>query len=130
MQTYYNKFFEIEGENPYNYLAMEEFEFINDEFSFLEELKNSSCYKEMKYLSEEIEKDEELLSLAKKRDVAFKVAQSTEDEEKKHQLLVEFSRLDDELKEKPLMKEYLARYQAIRRLLNHLQDGLMKEIKI
>ncbi len=123
-------FLELKGRITYNYQVMEEFEFIEDEFSFLEELKNSSYYTEMKKLSEEIEKDEELVSLAKKRDALYKSAQDIEDPEKKHEILVEFAKIDDELKDKPLMKEYLVRYQALRKLLNHLQDGLMKEIKI
>lgn len=104
--------------------------FIENEFSFIDDVKNSSCYREMKELSDQIEHDSHLQSLAKKRDDVFLSAQNIEDEAQKKEMLKEFARIDDEIKNDPLVIEYLDRYTQLRRMLNHLQDALLREIKI
>lgn len=104
-------------------------EFAEEEFQFIEALKNSSLYQEMKSLSNKIDDDPELVSLSQKRDSYLQEADKEKDPEKKKALLIEFNKTDEELRSKPLMKEYLERYQQIRHLLNHLSDELTKEIK-
>ena len=108
---------------------MDESKFIEEEFDFLESVKNSSLYQEMVSLAKKIDEDEELSSLAKKRDNFFLLADQEKDKEKKREYLVQFKEQDDLLRNSPLMKEYLEKYNALRQLLNHLQDGLTKEMK-
>lgn len=101
---------------------------MEEEFAFLEKLRNTTTYQEMVELSRRMDEDESLKDLSTKRDSYFQLADSTKDEEKKHEYLLKFNQLDEELRNHPMMKEYLKRYQEIRKLLNHLQDGLTKEI--
>ena len=108
---------------------MDESKFIEEEFDFLESVKNSSLYQEMVSLAKKIDEDEELSSLAKKRDNFFLLADQEKDKEKKREYLLQFKEQDDLLRNSPLMKEYLEKYNALRQLLNHLQDGLTKEMK-
>ncbi len=129
MQNYYSKNFEFVDTNYYNYFAMDESKFIEEEFDFLESVKNSSLYQEMVSLAKKIDEDEELSSLAKKRDNFFLLADQEKDKEKKREYLLQFKEQDDLLRNSPLMKEYLEKYNALRQLLNHLQDGLTKEMK-
>ncbi len=129
MQNYYSKNFEFVDTNYYNYFAMDESKFIEEEFDFLESVKNSSLYQEMVSLAKKIDEDEELSSLAKKRDDFFLLADQEKDKERKREYLLQFKEQDDLLRNSPLMKEYLEKYNVLRQLLNHLQDGLTKEMK-
>ncbi len=108
---------------------MDESKFIEEEFDFLESVKNSSLYQEMVSLAKKIDEDEELSSLAKKRDDFFLLADQEKDKERKREYLLQFKEQDDLLRNSPLMKEYLEKYNVLRQLLNHLQDGLTKEMK-
>ncbi len=108
---------------------MDESKFIEEEFSFLENVKNSSLYQDMLSLAKRIDEDEELSSLAKKRDEFFLLADQEKDKNMKREYLLQFKKQDDLLRNMPLMKEYLEKYNTLRQLLNHLQDGLTKEMK-
>ena len=114
---------------PYNYFAMEEIEFMNEEFQFLESFKNSENYQEMKKLSEKIYQDDRLVSLSEERDSYIAMAEKETDEKKKHDYLVLSNQKDEELRRNPLMAEYLDRYQKLRHILVMISDRLTKEIK-
>lgn len=129
MRNYYSKNFEILDTNYYNYSAMDESKFMEEEFAFLESVKKSSLYQEMVSLAKKIDEDEELSSLAEKRDEFFFLADQEQDKDKKREYLLQFKKQDDLLRKSPLMKEYLEKYNMLRQLLNHLQDGLTKEMK-
>ncbi len=109
---------------------MTETEFQNEEFEFLENLKNSSLYQRMKQLSREINYDENLNKLAEERDSYLAKADSEQDPIKKRELLITFNQKDNELRSSPLMAEYLSLYQSLRSILTHLADALTKEIKL
>ena len=104
-------------------------EFLEEEFKFLEMLKNTSVYRRMKELSKEISLNVDLTELASERDSYLEQASNEENAEKKHDLLVLFNKKDNELRSHPLMKEYLALYSSIHSRLSHLSNLLTKEIK-
>lgn len=108
---------------------MEEIEFMNEEFRFLESFKNSKIYLEMKELSSKIYRDEKLVSLSEERDSYIAMAEKENDEKKKHELLVMSNQKDEELRKNPLMAEYLVRYQQLIHVLVMISDRLTKEIK-
>ena len=107
---------------------MTETEFIDKEYQLIEDIKNSELYKKYKALSREIENDEQLLSLAKERDDILKMADNEKDSTKKKELLLQFAQKEKEIDSVPLMREYKEVYQAVRKLINHLTNGLNKEI--
>lgn len=108
---------------------MTDLEFIDEEFQFLDKVKHCSSYLRMKEISYEIEKDEKLISLAKERDSYFSKSLNEEEEEKKQNLLLLFSQKDDELRNQPLMKEYLSLYQPLQKLMRKLSDELTRKMK-
>lgn len=107
---------------------MTETEFIDKEYQLIEDIKKSELYKKYKALSKEIENDKQLLSLAKERDDILKIADSEKDSTKKKELLLQFAQKEKEIDSVPLMQEYKEAYQAVRKLINHLTNGLNKEI--
>lgn len=126
---YYIKFFEKKDKYTYNYLAMTENEFLQEEFQFLDDIKNSSLYRHMMELSNKINENNELILLATERDRCLEEADKEADKDKKHSLLVRFNKLDNELKQHPLMVEYLQAYHALHQLIAKLSSGLTKEVK-
>lgn len=103
-------------------------EFSELELKFLSDLKESDLYKEYKSLSLMIDKNEELNTLSKERDELVKKADSESDYDNKRTLLKQYLDKQAEIENNPLMKEYLEKYEKIRKILNHLSDGLNKEI--
>ena len=126
---YYIKFFEKKDKYTYNYLAMNENEFLQEEFQFLDDIKNSSLYHHMLEVSDKINENEELILLAKERDHALEEADKESDKDNKHALLVKFNKLDNELKNHPLMVDYLQTYHTLHQLIAKLSSGLTKEVK-
>lgn len=107
---------------------MTEEEFIQEENEFLTAVRESALYRRTKELSEKIDQDSKLCSLAKQRDDFYERSTYLEKEEKQ-KLLLEFKKLDDELRRDPLVSEYLACYQEMRKILGHLSDLFAKELK-
>lgn len=107
---------------------MNDSEFIELEYRFLDDLKSSDIYKEMKRLSKLIDEDDELRRLGEERDEFLTLADKEKDPEKKKELLLSFNQKDKEIRENALMKEYLFYYEKVRRILIHLSDGLNKEL--
>ncbi len=108
---------------------MTDLEFMNEEFQFLDKVKHCSSYLRMKEISQEMEKDEKLFSLAKERDSYFSKSLNEKEEDKKRNLLLLFSQKDEELRNYPLMKEYLSLYQPLQKLMRKLSDELTRKIK-
>lgn len=107
---------------------MKETDFIEREFAFLDDFRSSELYRECKDLSHRINEDETLLRLDKEREEILKSADAQQDPEKKRALLVAYKEKDEEIRHTPLMMEYLDRYERLRKILNRLTDGLIKEI--
>lgn len=107
---------------------MTENEFLNEEFEFLEKVKSSSLYQRMITLSKQIDTDKRLVSIAEERDSFLQQAEKEKDSIRKKELLLSFNKKDNELRETPLMAEYLSLYQTLRLLLTRLADSLTKEI--
>lgn len=109
-------------------MNMKEQEFIEREFAFLDNIKASALYQECKTLSDQINKDENLLRLDHEREEILKSADAEKDEEKKRALLIAYKEKDEEIRHTSLMQEYLVRYEKLRKILNRLTDGFIKEI--
>ena len=103
-------------------------EFSELELKFLSDLKESDLYNEYKSLSLKIDENEELNTLSKERDDLVKKADSESDSDRKRTLLKQYLDKQAEIENHPLMKKYLEKYERIRKILNHLSDGLNKEI--
>ena len=103
-------------------------EFSELELKFLSDLKESDLYNEYKSLSLKIDENEELNTLSKERDDLVKKADSESDSDRKRALLKQYLDKQAEIENHPLMKEYLEKYERIRKILNHLSNGLNKEI--
>ena len=50
------------------------------------------------------------------------------DQKKKEELMSDFKKKEQEINETDLMKEYRIYYEKVRRIINHLTNGLNKEI--
>lgn len=109
---------------------MNNIEFQEKEFIFIEHLKNSSIYKQLKDLSKQIDNDEFLTALASSRDEYLQKADLTTDKEEKKQLLIKFNEKDKELNNQPLIQEYLTAYSQVNQILRYLADKLTEEINL
>ena len=107
---------------------MTEEEFLQEENEFLTAVRESALYRRTKELSDKIDQDPRLCSLAKQRDDFYERSAYAESEEKQ-KLLLEFKRLDDGLRNDPLVSEYLACYQEMRKILGHLSNLFAKELQ-
>jgi cell fate (sporulation/competence/biofilm development) regulator YlbF (YheA/YmcA/DUF963 family) len=107
---------------------MTEEEFIQEEDEFLDTLRNSAIYKKTKELSDQIDKDPRLNDLATRRDDFYERSTYVSGEEQE-KLIAEFKRLDDEFRSDPVVAEYIAYYQEMRRVLGHLSNLFTKELR-
>lgn len=107
---------------------MTEEEFIQEEAEFLDTLRNSAIYKKTKELSDQIDKDPRLNDLATRRDDFYERSTYVSGEEQE-KLIAEFRRLDDEFRSDPVVAEYIAYYQEMRRVLGHLSNLFTKELR-
>ncbi len=98
--------------------------FYLEELSFIEEVRNSSLYQKMMTLSKQIDQDEEIKNLASKRDDCYKNASSLSDQEREI-LLKEAKLLDDKIKEKEIVKEYLSVRAELKRTLKPIEDKIL-----
>lgn len=107
---------------------MTEQEFIIEELNFLDHIKESNLYKTCKNLSFQIDNNEQLHRLNKEKEQILLQADQEKDQSKKRDLLIAYAKKDDEIRLHPLMQQYLNYYEKIKKILNHLTDGLIKEI--
>ena len=107
---------------------MNETEFIEKEIVLIEDIKSSSIYLRYKELSKMIEEDSNLISFCKERDEILLKIDSASDQKKKEGLMSDFKKKEQEINETDLMKEYRVYYEKVRRIINHLTNGLNKEI--
>lgn len=112
----------------YNFDVMNETEFIEKEIGLIEDIKSSSIYLRYKELSKMIEEDSNLISLCKERDEILLKIDSASNQKKKEELMSDFKKKEQEINETDLMKEYRIYYEKVRRIINHLTNGLNKEI--
>jgi cell fate (sporulation/competence/biofilm development) regulator YlbF (YheA/YmcA/DUF963 family) len=112
----------------YNETAMENEEFLDEELQFLEDLRNSACYQDMQRFSDAISADATLSAFAQKRDQAYQKAAETSDESQKRTFLIQAKELDDQLKSSPKVKAYLIAYDRVRKVIDTLNNGILKEI--
>ncbi len=101
--------------------------FYLEELAFIDELKSSDNYLKLKRLSKEIDDDITLNSLAKERDECYQLANDAKDDNRA--LLIKAKELDDELKQHPLVKEYLKQYQEIKAVLKIIEEGILLKLK-
>ena len=104
-------------------------EFKDSEIDFIEEFKNSSLYKRNKELSNLISLNDELNKLAEERDNLYYLASSEEDEEKKREYLVKAKENNDKINDNELVKEYLQTYNELKKILNIINEGILKDLK-
>ena len=114
---------------PYNISAMNQEQFKKEEEEVLDKIKSSSYFKKAKELSGKISEDEELVRLAKKRDDAYLMAATTEDESLKHEKEIEAKRANDALLSSDIVKEYMENYKTIKDILNRINRGILEELK-
>lgn len=108
---------------------MTQTEFIEKEFQFLQQVKDTDIYKRLIALSKEIDGNQNLAALSKERDAFFLKADQEEDKIKKREYLILFNQKDEELRSSPLMKEYLSLYEALQSIFRELSIQLTKEMK-
>ncbi len=107
---------------------MTETEFIEKEIKLIEDIQSSDVYLHYKELSKKVEDDPTLLSLSKERDEILLKIDSAKDKEEKENLILLYHRKEKEIESTNLMKEYKFYYEKIKTIINHLSDGLNKEI--
>lgn len=107
---------------------MTETEFIEKEIKLIEDIKSSDVYLRYKELSKEVEDDPILQSLSKERDEMLLKIDSTKDKEEKEKLILLYQKKEKEIESVDLMKEYKIYYEKIKKIINHLSNGLNKEI--
>ena len=96
------------------------------ELELISHIKTSKLYQKLQYLSAQISADEELNKLAKERDDCY---QRANDVKENRDLLIQAKILDDTIKNKPLVLEYLSCYNQLKKILNILEEGILKKIK-
>lgn len=104
-------------------------DFLKEENAFLKELEDSTIYRKTKELSKQIEDDEELQHLSKERDSFYEQSYQTSDPKKKEEYQKKGKEIDDRIQNHPLVKEYNFYYQEVRKVLNHLNSRIFKELK-
>lgn len=107
---------------------MTDTEFIEKEIKLIEDIKSSDVYLRYKELSRMVENDSTLLSLSKERDEILLKMDSSKDKEEKEKLILLYHKKEKEIESVDLMKEYKLYYEKIKKIINHLSDGLNKEI--
>lgn len=107
---------------------MTETEFIEKEIKLIEDIKSSDVYLRYKELSKEVEDDPILQSLSKERDEILLKIDSIKDKEAKEKLILLYQKKEKEIESVDLMKEYKIYYEKIKKIINHLSNGLNKEI--
>ncbi len=106
---------------------MDSSEFYLEELDFIEEIKSSDSYLKLKRLSKEIDDNKTLNALAKERDECYQLANDAKDDNKS--LLIKAKKLDDGLRNHPLVKEYLKQYQEVKNILKIIEEGILLKIK-
>ncbi len=109
---------------------MKDEEFIEEEYKFIEDLKNSDIYKEMKRLSKEIDLDLNLNNLKKERDEALELylSNETSDEDKERYLSV-YKEKEKQIAEDPLVIAYLDYYKRVKNILKIVEENILLEAK-
>ncbi len=109
---------------------MKDEEFIEEEYQFIDDLKNSDIYKEMKRLSREIDLNLELNKLKDERDKALELYLSNEtSSEDKEKYLVVYKEAEKKISEDPLVIEYLDYYNRVRKILKIVEENILRESK-
>ncbi len=109
---------------------MKDEEFIEEEYQFIDDLKNSDIYKEMKRLSREIDLSLELNKLKDERDKALELYLSNEtSSEDKEKYLVVYKEAEKKISEDPLVIEYLDYYNRVRKILKIVEENILRESK-
>lgn len=101
--------------------------FYLEELDFIDSLKDSPQYQRLKELSKEIDEDEELVSLAKRRDDYYQRAYAFE--VPPQELLIEAKRCDDEIHSHQSVKEYMKVYKEIKDILKIVEEGILQKAK-
>ena len=104
-------------------------EFKSLEEKTLEDIKNSSFFKNAKKLSDQISEDPALQALAKGRDDAYLIAATTDDLELRRKKEIEAKEFNDKLLNSDIVKEYLENYKTIKELLNKINENILMEFR-
>lgn len=113
----------------YNIHMMNQELFKNEEEEVLSKITSSSYFRRAKDLSEQISSVPELIALSKKRDDAYVVAATTDDENLRREKEIEAKKANDELLSFDIVKEYMENYLTIKELLNKINDEILKELR-
>lgn len=103
--------------------------FKNEEEEVLLKITSSSYFRKAKELSEKISSVPELIALSKKRDDAYVVAATTDDENLRREKEIEAKKANDALLSSDVVKEYMENYLTIKELLNKINDEILKELR-
>ena len=103
-------------------------EFIEEEYKFIDDLKNSDVYKEMKRLSKEIDLNPNLNNLKKERGEALEMYLSKETSaEDKQKYLSVYKEREKQISEDPLVIGYLDCYNRVRNILKIVEQKILLE---
>lgn len=107
---------------------MTETEFIEKEIKLIEDIKSSDVYLRYKELSKKVENNPTLIELSKERDEILLKIDVTKEKKEKERLVLLYQKKIKEIESTDLMKEYKIYYEKVKKIINHLTDGLNKEI--
>ena len=97
--------------------------------SFIFDLLDSKLYKNYLQCKKKMEEDEDLKKLSEKRSNLFLKAHEENDENKKREYLLEFSKLTDEIKGSQLYIDYFNSYKKVKDILSIINEGIISKIK-
>lgn len=103
-------------------------DFIDLEYHFIEDIKESEIYKEYLSLASEIESDESIMRLKKERDELLARSNDVIDEKEKRDLLLRFAKKDDQLKDIEIVKRFLYLKKQLNDILKNVTDRINKEL--
>lgn len=108
-------------------MNIEEFKLLEEKI--LDDIKNSSYFKNAKRLSDEISSSPILQEFAKKRDDAYLIAATTDDLELRRKKEIEAKEYNDMLLNSDIVKEYLENYKIVKELLNKINENILMEFR-
>lgn len=108
-------------------MNIEEFKLLEEKT--LDDIKNSSYFKNAKRLSDEISSSPLLQEFAKKRDDAYLIAATTDDLELRRKKEIEAKKYNDLLLNSDIVKEYLENYKIVKEFLNKINEKILMEFR-
>ena len=108
---------------------MDSNQFLKEEEELKQAILSSDLYKELTRLSNVIDSNSKIASLAKERNGLYSKAADEDDESRKREYLKEAKEKDDSILSFPEVQQYNRLYRHLKTILRRLTDSLSEVLK-